>query len=159
MSDSLWPHGLQPARLPCPSPTPGACSDSCPLSSWCHPKHLILCYPLLLLPSVFVSIRAFSSESVLCIKWPKYWSFSFSFNPSNEYSGLISFRTDWFDLLAVQGTLKESSLVPQSRDMTISLLIFYSINISSVRLTMLLAVERLNIFQQTTKEKQSWIYH
>ena len=118
-------------------------------------NHLILCHPLVFLPSVFPSIRVFSNESVLHIKWPKYWSFSFSFNPSNEYSGLISFRTDWFDLLAVQGTLKESSLVPQSRDMTISLLIFYSINISSVRLTMLLAVERLNIFQQTTKEKQS----
>ena len=118
-------------------------------------NYFILCCPLLLSPSIFPSIRVFSSESVLCIKWPKYWSFSFSFNPSNEYSDLISFRTDWFDLLAVQGTLKESSLVPQSRDMTISLLIFYSINISSVRLTMLLAVERLNIVQQTTKEKQS----
>ena len=69
-------------------------------------SHLILCRPLLLLPSVFPSIRFFSTESVLCIRWPKYWSFSFSISPSNEYSGLISFRTDWFDLLAVQGTLK-----------------------------------------------------
>ena len=69
-------------------------------------NHLILCHPLLLLPSVFPSIRVFSSESALCIKWPKYWSFSFSISPSNEYSGLISFRIDWFDLLAVQGTLK-----------------------------------------------------
>ena len=68
-------------------------------------KHLILCHPLLL-PSIFHSIRVFSSESVLCIRWPKYWSFSFSISPSNEYSGLISFRIDWFDLLAVQGTLK-----------------------------------------------------
>ena len=69
-------------------------------------NHLILCHPLLLLPSVFPSIRVFSNESVLCIKWPKYRSFSFSISPSNEYSGLISFRMDWLDLLAVQGTLK-----------------------------------------------------
>ena len=69
-------------------------------------NHLILCHPLLLLPSIFPSIKIFSNESVLRIKWPKYWSFSFSISPSNEYSGLISFRIDWFDLLAVQGTLK-----------------------------------------------------
>ena len=69
-------------------------------------RHLILCHPLLLLPSIFSSIRIFSNESALHIRWPKYWSFSFSIDPSSEYSGLISFRTDWFDLLAVQGTLK-----------------------------------------------------
>ena len=69
-------------------------------------NHLILCHPLLLLTSVFPSIRVFSNESVLCIRWPKYWSFSFSISPSSEYSGLISFRIDWFYLLAVQGTLK-----------------------------------------------------
>ena len=69
-------------------------------------NHLILCHPLLLLPSIFPSIRVFSNESVLHIRWPKYWSLSFSISPSNEYSGLISFRIDWFDLLAVQGTLK-----------------------------------------------------
>ena len=69
-------------------------------------NHLILCCPLLLLPSIFPSIRVFSSESVLCIRWPEYWSFSFSISPSSDYSGLISFRTDWLDLLAVQGTLK-----------------------------------------------------
>ena len=69
-------------------------------------NYLILCHPLLLLPSIFPSIRVFSSESVLCIRWPKYWSFNFSISPSNEYSGLISFRMDWLDLLAVQGTLK-----------------------------------------------------
>ena len=70
------------------------------------PNHFILCHPLLLLPSVFPSIRVFSNESVLCIRWPKYQSFSFSISPSSEYSGLISFRTDWLDLLAVQETLK-----------------------------------------------------
>ena len=69
-------------------------------------NHFILCHPLLLLPSIFPSIRVFSNESVLCIRWPEYWSFSFSISPSNEYSGLISFRMDWLDLLAVQGTLK-----------------------------------------------------
>ena len=68
--------------------------------------HLILCHSLFLLPSIFPSIRVFSNESVLCIRWPKYWSFNFSISPSSEYSGLISFRIDWFDLLAVQGTLK-----------------------------------------------------
>jgi len=68
-------------------------------------NHLILCYPLLLLPSTFPSIRVFSNESALCIRWPKYWSFSFNISPSNEHPGLISFRMDWLDLLAVQGTL------------------------------------------------------
>ena len=80
------------------------CSNSCPLSRWCHPA--FLCHPLLLLPSVFPSIRIFSSESALHIRWPKYWSFSFSISPSNAYLGLLSFRIDWFDLLAVHGTLK-----------------------------------------------------
>ena len=105
MSDSLRPHGLQYVRLPCPSPTPRACSNSCPSSQWCHPT-FSFCHPLLFLPSNFPSIRVFPNESILCIRWPKYWSFSFNISPSNEYSGLISFRMDWFDLLAVQGTLK-----------------------------------------------------
>ena len=94
VSDSLWPHELQQARLPCPLWTPRACSNSCPSSRWCHPmpsNHLILCHPLLLLPSIFPSIRVFSNESVLCIRWPKYSSFIFSISPSIEYSGLISF--------------------------------------------------------------------
>ena len=75
-------------------------------------NHLILCLPLLLLPSIFPSIRVFSNESALRIRWPKYWSFSFSIGPSNEYSGLISFRIEWFDLLAVQGTVKSNGLYP-----------------------------------------------
>ena len=105
MSDSLQPHGLQHARLPCPSPTPGACSNSCTLSQWCHPT-ISPCHPLLLPPSICLSIRVFSNESALRIRWPKYQSFSFSISLSNEYTGLISFRMDWLDLLAVQGTLK-----------------------------------------------------
>ena len=106
MSKSLRPHGLQHTRPSCPSPTPGDYSSSCPLSWWCHSNHLILCQPLLLLPWLFPSIRVFSSKSVLSIRWPKYWSFSFSISPTNGYSGLISFRMDWLDLLVVQGTLK-----------------------------------------------------
>ena len=105
VSDSFRPCGLQHARPPCPSPSPGAYSlmsiESVMLSN-----HLILCRPLLLLPSIFPSIRVFSNESALRITWPKYWSFSFNISPSNEHSGLISFRMDWLDLLAVQGTLK-----------------------------------------------------
>jgi len=84
-------------------------------------NHLILCRPLLLLPSIFLSIRAFSNESVLHIRWPKYWSFSFSISPSNEYSGLISFRNDWFDLLAVQGTLKFKSILRLSAFLMVQL--------------------------------------
>ena len=80
-------------------------SKPCPLSQWCHPI-ISSCTPLLLLPSIFPGIRVFSNESVLHIRWPKYWSFSFNISPSNEYSGLITFRTDRFDLLAVQGTHK-----------------------------------------------------
>ena len=105
MSDSLQPDGLQHVRPPCPSPSPGAYSNSCQLTWWCHPtisSSVTPSPPALSLPS----IRVFSSESALYIRWPKYWSFSFSINLSNEYSGLISFRIDWFDLLAVQGTLK-----------------------------------------------------
>ena len=77
-----------------------------PIESVTPSNHLILCHPLLLLPSIFPSIRVFSNESVLCIRWPKYWSFSFSISPSNEYSGLIYLRMDWLDLLAIQRTLK-----------------------------------------------------
>ena len=171
LSDSLQLHELQHARLPCPSVSPRACSDSlsiesvmlsnylilCRLllflpsvfpsirvfsneSALCNSmncicsipgfppllspevcsnsylsielvmpsNHHILCCPLLFLPSVFPSIRVFSNESVLLLRWPKYWSFSFSLSSSSEYSGLISFRIDWFNLLAVQGTLKSS---------------------------------------------------
>ena len=103
---TLWPHGLQHARPPCPSPTPEVYSNSGPLSRWYHPTISSSVIPFSFLPSIFPSIRVFLNESVLRIRWPKYWSFSFNITPSNEYSGLISFRTDWFDLLAVQRTLK-----------------------------------------------------
>ena len=103
--DSLWPHGLQHGRLPCLSSTPRAYSNSCPPSRCYHPTISSSCHPLLL-PSIFPSIRIFSNELALCIRCPKYWSFISSISPSKEYSGLISFRMDWFDLLAVQGTVK-----------------------------------------------------
>ena len=104
MSNSLGPHELQQARLPCLSPTPGVYSMS--IESVMPSNYLILCLPLLLLPSIFPSIGVFSKESAFRIRWPKYWSFSFSINPSKEYPVLISFRMDWLDVLAVQGTLK-----------------------------------------------------
>ena len=108
---SLQPHRLQHARPPCPSPSPSLLR-LVPIESLMPSNHLILCHPLLLLPSIFPTIRVFSNESALWIRWPKYWSFGFSISPSNEYSGVISFRIDWFDLLAAQGT-QESSSAPQ----------------------------------------------
>ena len=106
MSNSLRPHELQHARPPRPSPTPGVHPNPCMSMELVMPSsHLILCHPLLLLPPIFPSIRVFSNESALHIRWPKYWSFSFNISPSNEHPELISFRMDWLDLLAVQGTL------------------------------------------------------
>ena len=102
---TLRDHGLQQTRLPRPLLSPGACSNSCSLSQWCHPTISSSVVPFSCLHS-FPASGFFSNESVLCIRWPKYWSFSFSISPSSEYSGLISLRIDWFDLLAVQGTLK-----------------------------------------------------
>ena len=104
VSYSLQPHGVQHVR-PSHSSSPGVYPNSS-IESVMPSNHLILCHPLLLLPSIFPSIRVFSSESALRIRWPKYWSFSFNISPSNEHSGIISFRMDWLDLLAVQGTLK-----------------------------------------------------
>ena len=105
ISNSLQLQGLQYARFPCPSPIPRAYSNSCPSSRWCHPIILSSVVPFSsCLHSL--SIRVFSNESVLRIRWPNYWRFSSNVSPSNEYSGLISFRMDWLNLLAVQGTLK-----------------------------------------------------
>ena len=102
---SLRPCGKEQARLPCPSSIPGAYSNSCP-ESVMPSNHLILHCPLVFLPSIFHRMGIFSSELALHIRWPKCWRFSFSISPSNEYSGLISFRMDWLDLFVVQGTLK-----------------------------------------------------
>ena len=102
VSDSLQPHDLQHARPPCPSSTPKPMS----IVSVMPCNHLIICCPLFPPPSIFPSIRVFFNESALRMRWPNYWSFSFNISPSNEHPGLISFRMDWLDLLAVQGTLK-----------------------------------------------------
>ena len=106
VSDSLWPHELQQAKFPCPSPSPRVRSSSCPLSQWCFPTISSSAIPFSSCPQVPPSFRVFSNESVLHIRWPKYWSFSFNISASNKYSGLISFRMDWLDLFAAQGTLK-----------------------------------------------------
>ena len=119
---TLQPHGLQHARLLSPSPTSSLISKLMSIKQVMPSNqepvmpsnHLILCHPLLLLPSIFPSIRVFSNKLVLPIRWPKYWSFSFSISPSNEYSGLISFRIDQFDLLAIHPRdSQESSPAPQ----------------------------------------------
>ena len=102
VSESLWAHGLQHDRPPCPSPTPRVCSNSCPSSWWCHPTISSFVIPFTSCLQSFPASGSFSNESALRIRWPKYWSFSFNISPSNECSGLISFRMDWFDLLAVQ---------------------------------------------------------
>ena len=106
MSESLRPHELQHARPPCPSPTTGVYPNSCLLSQVMPSNHLALCHHLLFLSLIFPSIRVSSNESALRSRWPKYWSFSFNISPSNEHPGPISFRMDWLDLFAVQGTLK-----------------------------------------------------
>ena len=95
-------------------------------------NHVILCHPLLLLPSIFPIIKVFSNESALHIRWPKYWSFSFSISPSNEYSGLISFRMDWLDLLAVQGTFKSSPATQFKSNHSSALSPFYSPTLTSI---------------------------
>ena len=135
MSDSLRPHGLQHARLSYPSPTPGAYSNLCPLSQWCHPTISILSCLLLFLPSIFPSIMVSSNESVLRIRWPKYWSFSFSIRTSNEYSGLISFSIEWFGPLAVQGTLKSLLQHNSSKASFLQCSAFFMVQLSHTYMT------------------------
>ena len=134
MSDSLRHHELKHARLPCLSPTPGALLRLISIESVMPSNHLILCHLLLLPLSIFPSIRVFSKESVLHIRWPKYRSFNFSISPSNENSGLISFRMDWLDLLAVQGTLR--SLQHHSSEASIlQRLTFFTVQLSHPYMT------------------------
>ena len=101
VSDSLWPHGSQHARPPCPSPTPRVHSNSRPSSPWCLPAISSSVVPFSSCPQSLPSIRVFSNKSTLRMRWPKYWSFSFSIIPSKEHPGLISFRMDWLDLLGL----------------------------------------------------------
>ena len=106
VSDSLQPHEMQHSRPPCPSPSPRVHPNPCPLIRWCHPTISSSIVPFSFCLQSSPASGSFQNESALCIRCPKYWSFSFNFSPSNEYPGLISFRMDWLDLLAVQGTLK-----------------------------------------------------
>ena len=141
MSNSLQPHESQHARPPCPSPTPGIHSNRS-IESVMPSSHLILCRPLLLLPPIPSSIRVFSNESTLLMRWPKYWSFSLSISPSNEHPGLISFRMDWLDLLAVQGSARlsgvqdsqKSSPTPQFKSInSLALSLLHSPTLTSIR--------------------------
>ena len=132
MSNSLRARGPQhTSRLPCAPLSPGVCLDSCPLKSVMPTSHLILCCPLLL-PSVFPSIKIFSNESVFHTRWPEYWSFSFSISPSSEYSGLISFRIDWFDLLAVHRILKFSPALQLESTNSLALSLLYGPTLTSI---------------------------
>ena len=106
MSDSLWRHEEQHTRPPCPSPPPGVHPNPCPLNWWCQPTISSSVVPFSSCPQFFPWIGVFSNVSALCIRWPKYWSFSFNISPSNEHLRLIAFRMDWLDVIAVQGTLK-----------------------------------------------------
>ena len=134
MSDALQARGPQHARPPYPSPTPRVYSNSCALSQWCHPAISSSVY-LLLLPSIFPSIRVFTNESVLHIRWPKYWSFSFSLSPSNEYSELISLRMNWLDLLAVQGTFKSLLQHHSSKGSILQCSAFFIVHLSHPYMT------------------------
>ena len=133
VSNSLQPHGLQQPGFPVHHQLPEF-TQTCPLSRWCHPT-ISSCRPLLLLPLIFPSVRVFCNESVLCIRWPKYWSFNFSISPSNEYSGLISFRMDWLDLCAVQGTLKSLLQYPSSKASVLWCSVFFTVQLSHPYMT------------------------
>ena len=136
MSKSLWPHGLQHTRLPCLSPTPGACSNSCPLSQWCHPT-IILCCSLLLLPLIFPSIRVFNNESVLRIRWPEYWSVtSASVLPMNIQDWFPKgnvFLKDWLVWSCSPRDSQESSPTPQFKSInSLALSFLYSPILTSI---------------------------
>ena len=135
VSDSLQPHELQHARPPCPSPTPGVHLKLMSIESVMPSSHLILCRSLLLLPPIPPSIRVFSNESTLCMRWPKYWSFSFNISPSKEIPGLISFRMDLLDLLAVQGTLKSLLQHHSSKASILQCSAFFTVQLSHPYMT------------------------
>ena len=129
VSDSLGLHGLQHTRIPCPSLSPGACSNSCPSTWWYHATISSSVVPFSSCLKSF-PVSVFSNESALHIKWPEYWSFIFSISPSNEYSGLISFRIDWFDLLAVHGTLKSLLQPRSSKESALQYSAFFMVQLS-----------------------------
>ena len=132
VSDSLWHPALHHARLPYSLLSPRACSNSCPLSRWCHPTIPSSVVPSSLTFNLFQH-QGLTKQSILLIRWPKYWNYSFSISSFNEYSGLISFRIDWLDLLAVQGDSQESSPTPQFKSINSLVLSFlYSPALTSV---------------------------
>ena len=135
MSNSLWLHELQHARPPCPSTNSWSLPKLMSIESVIPSNHLILCCHLLFLPSVFPSIRVFSNESALCIRWLKYWHFSFNIRPSNEHPGLISFRMDWLDLLAVQRTLKSLLQHHSSKASILRHSVFFRVQLSHLYMT------------------------
>ena len=132
MSDSLQPHGLQPRQASLSITNSQSSPKLMSIESVMPSNHLILCHPLLLPPSIFPSLRVFSNESALRIRWPKYWSFSFNISPSNEHPGLISFRMDWLDLLAVQGSLKSLLQHHSSKASILLCSVLYSPTLTSI---------------------------
>ena len=134
MSDSLWPHGLEKARLCYPSLSLWAFSNSCPLSQWCHPS-ILSCWPLILLPSIFPSINVFFNNSAVPIRWPKFRTLSFSIRTSNEYSEFISSRVDWYDILAVKGSLKSLFQHQNSKGSTLKHSAFFMLHLSHLYMT------------------------
>ena len=135
MSDSLQPHGPQHARPPCPSPTPGVHPNSCPLSRWFHPTISSSVVPFSSCLESFPASGSFKNESALPIRWPKYWSFSFNISPSNDHPGLISFKMDWLDLLAVQGTLKSLLQHHSSKASILWCSAFFTVQLSHPNIT------------------------
>ena len=135
MSNSLRPHEPQHAGHPCPSPNSRSSPKLMSIKSMMPSSHLILCCPLLLLRPIPPSIRIFSNESALCIRWPKYWSFSFNISPSSGHPGLISFRVDWLDLLAVQGTLKSLFQHHSSKATILQCSAFFTVQLSHLYMT------------------------
>ena len=135
VSDSLRPHESQHARPPCPSPTPGVHSNSFPSSQWCHPTISSSVVPFSSYPQSFPASKSFSNESTLRMRWLKYWSFSFSISPPNEHPGLISFRMDWLDLLAVQGTLKSLLQHHSSKASILRCSAFFTVQLSHLYMT------------------------
>ena len=134
VSDSLWPHELQHARPLCPSPSPGFHLNSRPMSQWCHPAISSSVVPFSSCPQSLPA-SVFSNKSTLDMRWPKYWSFSFSIIPSKEQPGLISFRMDWLDLLAVQGTLKSLLQHQSSKASILQRSAFFTVQLSHPYMT------------------------
>ena len=134
VSDSLRPHKSQHARAPCPSPTPGVHLNSCPLSQWCHPAISSSVVPFSSCPQSLPA-WVFSYESILRMRWSKCWSFSFSISPSKEHPELISFRMDWLDLLAVQGTLKSILQHHSSKALILQRSAFFTVQLSHPYMT------------------------